>query len=180
VKKFSSRVLLCCGLAVLANSAHAEGWYVGGSFNPMLTVAGLSSPIGAVIAGINAQVGYQTKEGFGTRFNANILALSFDGYQQLDPKPGESSFYLGAGVTYSPFLATSSLNSSYFFLPFGIKGILGYEFRGKASPLGIFLEYSPVINLGCLSNRRCYEDVGGIVTNFAGLINFQAGLNYRF
>jgi hypothetical protein len=178
MKRFFSRAFLSLAIAAaLANTAQAEGWYVGGSFNPVLSTVSIS---GAALAGFNTQVGYQSKEGFGTRLNIGIIATSLDVYQQSNPVVDESGFYLGAGITYSPFLAFGGSSDGNVFRAFGVKGIISYEFKHSTSPVGVFLEYSPIFNFGYFLSPPQFEDWGGIIAIITGITNFQIGLNYRF
>jgi hypothetical protein len=182
MKKPLSKVMLslglCAGLSLMAGNARAEGWSVGGSLNPVVIVFDF---VGGAVFGATAQVGYQTKDGFTTRFSANISAIGVDFYQQSVAQSGDRGVYWGAGVTYNPTILASSLSTSVL-TPLGIKGIIGYEFGSSASAWNVFLEYSPVLHVGCLLS--CSNDglnaLGALGVAISGFVNLQLGLNYRF
>jgi hypothetical protein len=180
MQKILLRVLLCLGLSLAIDSASAEGWSLGGSVGPAVIGYSLANRFNVgfgLAAGL--QVGYQRADGLTTRLAINLATPSFDIYQQLGNEYSESGLYLGAGVVYNPVTLFFS-SSAPLLTPLGLKGIVGYEFKGQNQPWGIFVEYSPTVYLVCALDSICRDGPIGSISGFIGLTNVQIGVNYRF
>jgi hypothetical protein len=162
-----------------AAPAQAEGWYAGAAINPVAVLIATDSPerLGsALLATSSLQLGYQTA-GFGARLNASFVTSSLDFYGQYSLYPGQAGVYFGAGLAYTPALLD---NKRPAWVGLGLRGIVGYDSSGDAYPVGLFVEYSPLLPIGCMLESSCRSGFEALGAFLLGLINVQIGVNYRF